>query len=196
MLKVALTGGIATGKSYVLSRLRERDVPCIEADDVVHDALGAGMPAAQEIARQFGPTFLNPDGSVSRARLGEKVFGNPESRLQLEGIIHPSVYQTIRRWFDGLEHPLGVASIPLLYETGREGDFDFVAATLCSSEQQLERVIRRGLSEDEARQRLAAQMPAQEKARRANFVIHTGGATSATDRQVDDLLIALQNFKK
>ena len=197
MLRVALTGGIATGKSYVLSRLRERDIPCIDADDVVHDAMASGTPVAQEIAAQFGPAFLNSDGSVNRTLLGEKVFGDSGSRLRLEAIIHPVVYQTIHRWYDALEHPFGVASIPLLYETHREGDFDFVAATVCSPEQQLERVVRRDrVSDHNARQRLAAQMPAEEKAQRSNFAIRTGGTTLDTDRQVEELLAALHKIRK
>ena len=195
MLKVALTGGIATGKSYVLSRLRERDVPCIDADDVVHELLGSGTQVTKAIASEFGEAFLSPDGGIDRTRLGAKVFGDPGSRRRLEAILHPVVYATISRWYDALERPMGVASIPLLYETRREADFDFVAATVCPPEQQIERLILRdGVSAEEARQRMAAQMPAEDKAHRANFVIRTGGTTAATDRQVDELLIALHDL--
>jgi dephospho-CoA kinase len=192
MKKVALTGGIATGKSYVLERLRERGVPVIDADAIVHEMLGPGTPTAHAIAARFGNAFLAPDGSIDRALLGTKVFKDPEARRQLEAIIHPVVYEAIQSWYAALKDRIGVASIPLLYETGREGDFDLVVVTLCPPEQQLRRIMARdGLTEDEARRRIAAQMPAEEKARRANFVILTGGTPLATDRQVDDLLIAL-----
>ena len=192
MKKVALTGGIATGKSYVVERLRERGVPTIEADDDVHEALGPGTPTTKAIAMHFGTVFLAPDGSIDRARLGSKVFSDPDARQRLEAIIHPVVYETIRGWFATLKGTLGVASIPLLYETRREGDFDFVVATVCPPEQQIQRIIERdGLTEEEARRRIAAQMPAEEKARRAQFVILTGGTPLTTDRQVDELLIAL-----
>jgi dephospho-CoA kinase len=192
LLKVALTGGIATGKSYVLTRLRDRGVPTIDADEIVHDVLGPGTPTTKAIATQFGSVFLRPDGAIDRTLLGTKVFGDRESRLQLEAIIHPVVYETIRKWYASLDRPMGVASVPLLFETHREGDFDFVAVTVCPPEVQLQRILERDrISEAEARQRIAAQMPAEQKAQRADFVILTGGTTIATDRQIDELLIAM-----
>lgn len=196
MLKVALTGGIATGKSYVLARLRDRGVATIDADDIVHEALRPGTPTTKAIAAQFGSVFLKTDGAIDRALLAAKVFTDPESRQRLEAIIHPMVYERIRTWYDELDGPIGIASIPLLYETHREGDFDFVAVTLCSPEQQLQRIVERDrVSEAEARQRIAAQMPAGDKAKLGDFVILTGGTPLATDRQVDELLIAIHSFK-
>jgi dephospho-CoA kinase len=191
MLRVALTGGIATGKSYVLSRLRVRGVATIDADGIVHDVLRAGTPVTKTIASQFGSAFLKPDGSIDRSLLGTRIFGDADSRLRLEGIIHPVVYETIARWFERLEEPLGVASVPLLFETHHEGDFDFIAVTFCAPHLQLQRILERGISEEEARQRIAAQMPADQKAQRADFIIQTGGHFDSTDRQVDDLLIAI-----
>jgi dephospho-CoA kinase len=192
MLKVALTGGIATGKSYVLERLRERGIPTIDADDLVHGSLGAGTPTTKAIAAQFGSVFLKPDGSVDRTLLGVKVFRDPETRRQVETIIHPVVYESIRTWFDTLDRPMGVASIPLLFETRREKDFDFIVATVCPPELQRQRLIDRDrMSDEEARRRIAAQMPAEEKAARGDFVIRTGGTMPETDRQVEDLLVAL-----
>lgn len=192
MLRVALTGGIATGKSYVLSRLKERGVATIDADEVVHEALAPGTPATKAIAERFGSVFLKPDGGIDRARLGAKVFRDPGARRRLEAIIHPIVYATIRKWFDAIDRQIGVASIPLLYETEREKDFDFVVVTVCPPGVQLQRLLERdGMSEEEARRRIAAQIPAEEKAARGDFVILTGGSTLATDSQVDELLAAL-----
>jgi dephospho-CoA kinase len=194
MLKVALTGGIATGKSYVLARLKDRGVPTIDADDIVHEALGPGTQTTKAIAQQFGSVFLKPDGSIHRALLGVNVFRDPETRQRIEAIIHPVVWQAIDKWFATLDRPIGVASIPLLYETKHEGDFDFVVVTMCPPEVQLQRILDRDrISEEEALQRIAAQMPADEKAKRADFVIRTGGTMVASDRQVDELLIALGN---
>jgi len=192
MMKVALTGGIATGKSYVLERLRERGIATIDADDIVHEALGPGTSATRAIADQFGSVFLKRDGSIHRTLLAVKVFRDPETRHQIEAIVHPLVYATIRGWFDTLNRPVGVASIPLLYETGREGDFDFVVVTVCPPEVQLQRLRERDrISEEDARQRIAAQLPAEEKAARGDFVILTGGTTAATDKQVDELVAKL-----
>lgn len=196
MLKVALTGGIATGKSYVLERLKDRGIPVIDADDVVHEAFGAGTPVTNAIAARFGDRFLGHDGSVNRSLLGIEVFKDPDIRRQVEGIVHPLVYEAIHQWFDTLDGPFGVASIPLLYETHREKDFDFVAVTVAPADVQLRRLLDRpAMTGEGARQRIAAQMPAQEKASRGDFVINTGGAKSDTDRQVDELISALQRLK-
>jgi len=191
MLKVALTGGIATGKSYVLARLKDRGISTIDADDVVHEALGPGTPTAHAIAAQFGRIFLKPDGGIDRALLAGPVFGDPQTRRQLEAIVHPVVYETIRSWFDTLDAPLGVASIPLVYETGREKDFDAVVVTVCPRGMQVQRLRDRGMSEEEAHQRIGAQMPADEKAARGDFVIRTDGTMAETDRQVEELLVSL-----
>jgi len=196
MFKVALTGGIATGKSYVLARLKDRGIAVIDADDVVHETLGPGTPTTKALAAQFGSVFLKPDGSIDRTLLAVKVFRDPEVRHHIEAIIHPVVYEAIRQWFDTLDRPMGVASIPLLYETHREKDFDFVVVTVCPPDVQLLRLLERDrMSEEEARQRIAAQMPAEEKAARGDFVISTGGAMLATDRQVDELIAALHRLK-
>jgi dephospho-CoA kinase len=189
MKKIALTGGIATGKSYVLAVLKARGIPTIEADDIVHEALGPGTPTTSAIADAFGSAFLKPDGSVHRSLLAVKVFSDPEMRRQIEAIVHPVVYGVLRTWFSTLDQTFAVASIPLLFETGREKDFDFVVVTVCPPEVQLQRLMtRRGMSEEEARQRIGAQMPAEEKAARADFVIRTEGSKLATDRQVDELV--------
>ena len=196
MLKVALTGGIATGKSYVLARLKDRGIPVIDADDVVHEAFGAKTPITNAIAARFGDRVLNQDGSVNRSLLGIDVFKDPEIRRQVEGIVHPLVYEAIHQWFDTLEGPFGVASIPLLYETHREKDFDFVAVTVAPADIQLRRLLdRASMTGEGARQRIAAQMPAQEKASRGDFVVDTGGTRSDTDRQVDDLIGVLHRIK-
>jgi dephospho-CoA kinase len=196
MLKVVLTGGIATGKSYVLAKLRDRGVATIDADDIVHAELGPRTSTTKTIAAQFGSALLKPDGSIDRGLLGARVFSDRATRLAIEAIIHPVVYEEIRRWFATLDRPIGVASIPLLFETGRQGDFDFVVVTACNPEQQLERLVARDhLTEDEARQRIAAQMPTDEKAKRANYVIMTGGSTLATDKQVEELLVELMQRK-
>ena len=196
MLKVALTGGIATGKSYVLGKLRDRGVATIDADDIVHEALGPGTPTTKSIAAQFGGVFLKPDGSIHRTLLGVKVFRDPGARLTLEAIIHPVVYEEIGKWFATLDRPMGVASIPLLFETERQGDFDFVVVTACTPDQQIQRLIERDrMDEEEAKQRIAAQLPTEEKVKRANFVILTGGSKLATDKQVDELLVELSKVR-
>ena len=191
MLRVALTGGIATGKSHVLARLRERGVATIDSDEIVHQQLLAGTATTSAIAREFGGGVLKPSGDVDRALLGKKVFADANARLRLEAMLHPLVYQAIQRWFETLDRPLSVAAIPLLFETGRQKDFDFIVVTTCSQAQQIERIVRRGLSEEDARLRIAAQVPTQDKIKGAGFVISTAGTISNTDEQVDRLLATL-----
>ena len=176
----------------MLARLKDQGVPAIDADDIVHEALGPGTPTAHAVAAQFGRIFLKPDGSVDRAMLAGPVFSDPETRRQLEAIVHPVVYEKIRTWFDTLDRPVGVASIPLLYETRHESDFDVVVVTVCQRGLQVQRLRDRGMSEEEAHQRIGAQIPAEEKAARGNFAIRTDGTMSETDRQIDELLVALR----
>jgi dephospho-CoA kinase len=172
--------------------LKDRGLATIDSDEIVHEALGPGTPPSQAVAKQIGVEFLRPDGSVDRARLGASVFKDPDVRATLEAIVHPVVYATIQKWFGTLDGRIGIASIPLLYETGHEKDFDFVAVTVCPADVQLQRLLDRDrISEEEARRRIAAQMPADEKAARGDFVILTGGTMLATDAQVDELIAVL-----
>ena len=196
MLRVALTGGIATGKSHVLEQFRRRGIPCLDADLLAHGVEAAGTEATQAIAARFGPGVLAADGSVDRARLGPIVFADPAARRDLEAIVHPAVYRAIAaglRAFELTGSPgLAIVDIPLLFETGRASDFDSVIATVCRPEIQLARLVARGMSEDEARQRLSAQLPASEKAKRAHHVIDTSGTYDETDAQVAAVLTTLR----
>jgi len=195
MLRVALTGGIATGKSYVLDRLRRRGVPCLDADALVHGIEAAGTESTREIAARFGPDVIAADGSVDRRKLGSIVFADESARRDLEAIVHPAVYRAIAaglRAFELTEKPvLAVVDVPLLFESGHALNFDKVIATVCPIEMQMARLLERGVSELEARQRLAAQLPSAEKAARADFVVRTDGSFADTDRQVDEVLRVL-----
>src|SRR5882672_5012050 len=191
MLKVALTGGIATGKSYVLDRFRRRGIPCLDADALAHGVEAAGTEATQAIASRFGDGVLAADGSVDRAKLGPIVFADPAARRDLEAIVHPAVYRAIRAGLSGFaltgDYPFAVVDVPLLYETGGQKDFDRVIVTACPPEMQMARLIERGMTEQAARQRLAAQWPTEQKTARADFVVTTGGTFDETDRQVDEI---------
>ncbi len=192
MQKVALTGGIATGKSYVLDCFRALGVPCLDADELAHGVMAAGTEASSAIGARFGAEMLTPDGAVDRRRLGPVVFADRAARQDLEAMVHPAVYRAITaglRAFELTERPpLAVVDIPLLYETGRHQDFDRVVATICPRSTQIGRLMARGLTEADAELRLAAQMPAEEKAARAHHVIRTDGAFDETNAQVAALV--------
>jgi dephospho-CoA kinase len=184
-----LTGGIATGKSDVLERFRRRGVPCLDADVLAHGVMSPGTEATRAIADRFGAGMVGSDGAIDRPRLAALVFADASARRALEAIVHPAVYRAVAAGLRAFElmggAALAVVDVPLLYETGREGDFDRVVATVCTPATQLARLAERGLTPDQARQRLEAQMTAAEKAGRAHFVIDTDGTHADTDAQVE-----------
>ncbi len=196
MRRVALTGGIATGKSYVRRRLEAAGVPTIDADVLAREAVAPGSPALAAIVERFGKDVLDRDGALDRPALGRLVFANPARRRDLEAIVHPVVRAATDAWFERLHEtgtaPFAVADIPLLYETGRDADFERVVVTTCPEAMQIARIAARdGLSEAGARARIAAQWPLAEKVRRADYVVDTGGLFEETDRQVDAVIRAL-----
>jgi dephospho-CoA kinase len=199
--RVALTGGIASGKSYCLSRFAELRVPTIDADVLAREAIEPGTAAFAAVVARFGPEVVSPDGRLDRAALGRRVFDDTPARRDLEQIIHPAVYATINRWFAALENDAGghfaIADVPLLYETGHAAEFDAVIVTSCQPEQQLQRLMARGgLTESEARQRISAQLPLADKVRRADYVIDTSGDRSDTDRQVVEVFERLRALQE
>jgi dephospho-CoA kinase len=196
MLRVALTGGIATGKSYVLDQFRRRGVPCLDADVLAHGVTAAETEATAAIAARFGAEILAADGSVDRRKLGPIVFADASARRELEAIVHPAVYRAITAGLRAFElmgdGAFAVVDVPLLYETGAEKMYDRVIVTACAPDVQLARLIERGLTEAAARQRLAAQWPPEKKTSRADFVVKTDGTFEETNRQVDAVYRALQ----
>jgi dephospho-CoA kinase len=187
MLRVALTGGIATGKSYCLARFASLGVPVIDADRLARDAVAPGSRALDAVAARFGTAILLPDGSLDRASLGRIVFADRAARADLEAIVHPEVYRRIGEWFATLSAGtrVAIADIPLLFETGQHHAFDRVIVTACEPAEQLRRLMTRdGLTEAEARARIDAQWPIGEKAARADHLIRTDGAIADTDAQV------------
>jgi dephospho-CoA kinase len=195
VLRVALTGGIATGKSHVRGRLEANGVPTIDADRLARDAVAPGTAGLREIVRRFDADILEADGSLNRKKLGAIIFADPQARHDLEKIIHPYVREMMDRWFASLAGvPFAVADIPLLFEAGRERDFDAVIVAACEPATQLDRLMTRdGLSREQATLRIGAQWSLEDKIARADYVIRTDGTLDDTDRQVDALASHLQS---
>ena len=196
MLTAGLTGGIATGKSYVLERFRGLGAACLDADVLAHGVMAAGTEASQAIAARFGADMLDRSGAVDRKRLGPLVFADPDARRDLEAIVHPAVGRAIvagLRAFELMGSRVAIVDIPLLYETKGETRFTRIIATVCATDTQVARLTARGLSDADARQRLAAQLPAEEKAARADFVIRTDGTFAETDVQIDAIWRKLEH---
>ena len=199
MLRVALTGGIATGKSHVLEQFRRHGIPCLDADALAHGVESAGTEATAAIAARFGPDILTPGGDVDRTKLGAIVFADAAARRDLEAIVHPAVYRAVAaglRAFvlDG-DYPFAVVDVPLLYESGAEKDFQRVIVTACEPATQIARLVERGMSEEAARRRLAVQWPTEKKTSRADFVVKTDGSIAETNRQVAQLVDVLTSLR-
>jgi dephospho-CoA kinase len=189
--KIALTGGIATGKTYVATRLREAGVPMVDADVLSREVVTPGSPALAAIRKRFGPDAVRRDGTMDRIRVGQIVFKDKRARLDLEAIIHPAVVKAINDFFATLPKrtPFAVADIPLVFETGRDKEFDAIIVVACPREMQLQRMMERNkLSKEDAERRLAAQLPIDQKVKKATYVIDNSGTFEQTDAQIAKLI--------
>jgi dephospho-CoA kinase len=184
-----LTGGIASGKSTVSGMFRQAGAIVIDADLIARQIVAPQMPAWKAIVSAFGETVLLPDGRIDRARLGTIVFNDARRRGHLEKIIHPGVRAEIasrRKWL-GRSAPRSVViqDIPLLFETGMTEGMAEILLVYVPRHVQLERLIKRdNLSKADARLRIAAQMPLEEKRRKATIIIDNQGTMDATQKQV------------
>lgn len=185
MLRVGLTGGLATGKSYVGQIFQELGCRLLKADELGHAALLPGGEAYDEVVREFGSGILDEGGQIQRRLLAAQVFGDAHRLEKLNSIIHPVVIGKQEAWFEqiGVEDPKAIAVVEaaILIETGSYRRFDRIVLTVCDSELQIERAMRRdGLSRKEVEDRLSRQMPLEEKRRHAHFVIDTSGDKTDT----------------
>ncbi len=196
MRVVGLTGGIATGKSTFAALLRARGLPVVDADALAREVVAPGAPALAEIAAAFGQGVLAPDGTLDRRRLGARVFADPDARRRLEAITHPAirramVAETHRLASEG--HALVFYDTPLLFEVGLDATLDAVVVVWAPRELQRERLLRRDrLTPADADARLAAQLPVDEKAARADFVVENAGAPEELDPKADRLVADLR----
>jgi dephospho-CoA kinase len=188
---VGLTGGIASGKSTVAAMLREMGAAVVDADALAREVVEPGEPALAEIARRFGPGVIAADGRLDRAALARIVFADEEARRDLGAITHPRVAALAAERTRALADagaPIVFYEAALLVENGLHRGLSALIVVAVPPEVQLERLIRRdGLSADEARARLAAQLPLAEKIRVADYVIDNAGTVEDTRRQVEAL---------
>lgn len=190
---LGLTGSLGSGKSFVASLLLDAQCRVICADALAREVVLPGSPILAKIIGEFGESVLGPDGALDRARMGKIVFANPAKRRLLESLIHPEVR---RRELEFIEtnrgFPLVVLDIPLLYESGFDRECDKVAVVVVDETVRAERLRRdRNLTDEQITARLQAQMPQEEKAARADFVIDNSGTRAATARQVRRMLSQL-----
>ncbi len=196
-LKVfGLTGGIGSGKSTVAALLRERGVPVVDADELAREAVAPGSDGLAQVVDAFGGELLGPDGALDRKQLAARVFSDEAARKRLNGITHPIVRRLSQERFAALGEagvPLAAYDVPLLFEVGLDAVLRPVVLVAVSESTQVERVLSRGgLTEDEARARIAAQLPLAAKKERADHVLHNDGTLAELAAQVDALLPLLR----
>jgi dephospho-CoA kinase len=200
LLRIGLTGGIASGKSAVGEMFVKRGAYLIQSDAVGHALMRPGEPVYAEVVRRFGREILNVDGTVNRPRLAEAAFGSPGGAAprvkELNEIVHPAVIDHENKWMEeiGRRDPKAIAIVEaaLILEANAAGRFDRLIVVTCHPEQRILRYARRnGISEDAARaevtRRMAAQIPDEEKVKAADFVIDNSGSLEATEEQVESV---------
>ena len=191
LVKVALTGGMASGKSTACRFLKELGACVISADEIVHQLLSSNTTLGQQVIKLIGPDIV-VNQQIDRSKIAKKVFNQPELLNALEDLLHPAVYEEIRKRYEQIEHerqiPLFVAEIPLLFETGGEKFFDYTIAvvsddTLCRQRFQ----TTTGYDSEEYDRRSARQLSQLEKKQRADFIIENNGSLTDMRQAVSNL---------
>ena len=197
MKQLGITGGIASGKSVVAEMLREMGFHVLDADALGHTLMEPGTQAYDEIVREFGAGVTGADGRIDRGKLGAMVFADRGKLERLNGILHPRVEEEIVRrfgeWERGGVRDAAFVEAALLVEAGYQKNLDGLVVAWCRPEQQMERLLARGLSAVEAQRRIAAQMPAEEKLKFATEKIDCSGSMEETSRQVEELAKKLRS---
>ena len=188
MLLVGLTGGIGSGKSTIARMLEERGAVVFDADVLAREAVAPGTPGHEAVVERFGANVLSPGGELDRDALAAVVFADPAARRDLEAIVHPEVRRLFAEGCDAYRDSDSVIvfSAPLLVETGMHSAFDVLIVVSAPVETQIERLLRdRGMSEEQARARIDAQAPLEEKAAVADVLVDNDGPLEELDGQVD-----------
>ena len=195
MKLLGITGGVGMGKSTCAQLLRERGLALVDTDDLARDVVAPGQPALAEVRAAFGGDVIDSAGQLRRDVLAKLVFGNDAALKQLEAILHPRIRE---RWQAQVAQwrregkPVAAVVIPLLFETQAETGFDRVICVACSAGTQRARLRARGWTDEQLHQRIAAQMPVEEKLLRSHYVIWTEGSVTVHAQQLDHILAALQ----
>jgi len=196
MRRLGLTGGIASGKSAVAAMLRDMGFPVLDADSLAHKLIEPGQPAHDEVIAEFGASIADGGGRIDRAKLAAIVFADRAKLDRLNAIVHPRVAAAIFRQFDEWQHggtrDAAFVEAALIIEAGVHKNLDGVVLAWCAPEQQLERLLDRGMSEADARRRIASQLTLEEKLQFASETIDCSGPLEETRRQVETLAAKLR----
>ena len=188
MLRLGLTGGIASGKTAVAAMLREMGFAVLDADSLAHKLIEPGQPAYDEIVREFGASILDSGNRIDRVKLAGIVFSDPAKLARLNAILHPRVESVIHEqfaeWSRNGTRDAAFVEAALLIEAGYHKNLDGLVVTWCRPDQQLARLLARGFTDEDARRRIAAQLPVTEKLRYATEKIDCSGSLEDTRTQV------------
>jgi len=186
VLRIGLTGGIGSGKSTVTALLAERGAVVVDADRIAREVVEPGTPGLAQVVEAFGDAVQAPDGSLDRPALAAIVFSDPAARARLDGIVHPLVRaRTAELVAAAPEGSVLVNDVPLLVETGQAGSYDLVLVVEADPETRVARLLHRGLSEDDARARIAAQASDEQRRAVADVVLDNSGSPEQLAEQVE-----------
>lgn len=200
MLRVGLTGSIAVGKSFVTSVFAELGCHVLDADQTARDVVQKGAAGLEAVVQSFGPEILAPDGTLDRARMASLVFGDEEKRVRLNHVLHPFIIarqdEILRDWEREDPDGIGIVDAALMIESGGYKRFDKLIVVHCRPEVQLERLmLRNKLTLAEAQQRIASQMPQEEKQRYADYLIDTSDGFEPTRQRTVEVYNALSKHR-
>jgi len=189
MLLVGLTGGIGSGKSTVAGMLEERGAVVLDADEFARRAVAAGTPGFRHVVDTFGRRVIAEDGEIDRARLARIVFAEPQDRERLEAIVHPEVARLLHEELQPYRDTdrVVVYAVPLLVENGLQSMFAEVVVVTAPEDLRVERLVARGMAEDDARARIRAQLTDDEREAVATHVLRNDSSVEGLERQVDEL---------
>lgn len=196
-MRVGLTGGIASGKSTVLAQFKAHGASVIDADVIAREVVAPGTEGLQKIVANFGPAYIQEDGTLDRAKLGQLIFADEAERKKLNRLLHPLINRRMREQMNRYETACPavpvIADIPLLIENNLTALFDRIVVVYVPKALQIERLMRRdALTGEEAEQRINAQMPLEDKKKYADYVIDNAGSVDNTRRQVEDVWDSLR----
>lgn len=191
-MKIGLTGGMGCGKTLVLSIFRELGAATMESDAIVRNILASDGDVKDSLSRRFGADVIGQNGEVDRKAVARRVFANEQELRWLEELLHPKVRQEWTQWLAGRPERVKVVEIPLLFEKNLEKQFDMTVCVSADPATQVERLAQRGFTAEQARERMARQLPLEEKERRASFVISNNGHVDFTRAQMAQLASTLK----
>ena len=191
-MTIGITGGIASGKSFVCSQIKQMGYPLVDCDQINKDLQQIGMPIYNEILNQFGKEFLNEDKTIDRVKLGKLIFANEEDRKKLNNISHPLIINEMKRRIDEFDGIVFV-EIPLLFETGLEHLCDKIICVFVDEITQINRLMARDSIEyDYTISKIKAQMPLEYKKEKSNFIIDSSLGFEDTKRQINEIINILK----